>query len=274
MVKQKYSPNPKININKKEFKNMKLPSQLEAETMLRQLEQLEINGEILPENNIDCSQISNEESYLPNSCSTWLLSQLKSPFNIKTPDFFPFPCNSKEMFSWVERNNQLSEEKLRSLLFEEGRLEEIKTCLQEYAEDIPTPKESKLLTKTPVDPELIVDEDIKTYQAPNCFLWQWGKFTVFVGPPEFDILKVDDFYGELETKGIRPDAFLLMPYDQTPLTGTDSSMGGELWHSFPPDYPLFWEETKVYLETLRCQYEFEKNLKKKFNKDIQNQIDN
>jgi hypothetical protein len=45
----------------------------------------------------------------------------------------------------------------------------------------------------------------------------------------------------------------------------EQDYGSELWHSYPPKEPLLWEETKIYLEALRCQKEFEDSLHKKLN---------
>jgi hypothetical protein len=235
---------------------MKLPSQLDCISMLEQLEELEEKGTIERNN-------TSEDDVFPDSCSTWLLSQLKGAFNIKSPAFFPFPCSSKEMFSWVERNNQISEEVLRSLIYDEEKLKNIKSELTEYSEDIPNPKQIKLRTPTPIDTEFLEEieelsskKDIKPKEKnsyPNCFIWQWGSFNAFIAPQEFDFLRVNEFKKELSDLGLHPDAFVLMPYSSNPMEQIDQCYGNELWHTFPPEEPLLWEETKVYLEALRCQ---------------------
>lgn len=236
---------------------MKLPSQLECLSMLQQLASME-KGE-----NIDKSHSSGEDLF-PDSQSTWLLNQLKGAFAIKTPAFFPFPCSSKEMFSWVERNNQISEETLQGLIYDESKLQRIKTELKEYAEDIPTPIQTKLTTPTPVDKEFATDLGYHGVQPSiaNCYLWKWGEFNAFVAPQEFNLSEIKNFEDELKTLKISPDALVLMPYNSEPLENTDDYFGSELWHTFPPEEPLLWEETKVYLEALRCQSEFGKNISK------------
>lgn len=241
---------------------MKLPSQLDSNSMLLQLEELEEKGSIGKDD-----QLGNDPSKdpFPSSCATWLLSQLKGPFDIKSPPFYPFPCASKEMFSWVERNNQISEEALRNLIYDEVKLQKIKTELKEYSESIPKPKQTKLNTKTPIDEELLGYCENKSELATvaNCFIWQWGKFSAFIAPQEVDLSKISDFQEELTRLKINPDAFILIPYGSDPLEKLDEYYGSELWHTFPPTEPLLWEETKFYLEALRCQNEFAKNLSNK-----------
>jgi hypothetical protein len=244
---------------------MKLPSQIDSLSMLKQLEDLE-QGESIENNSI----VDQQNDAFPESGATWLLSQLKGAFDIKGPAFYPFPASSREMFSWVERNNQISEETLRSLVFDEIKLQRIKTELEEYSEDIPPPQQIKLCTATPVDHELLYNEQEKTdtggnSRAPNCFIWKWGKFHAFIAPQEIDFNKVDEFQKELNNLKIMPDAFVLMPYSFDPLEKLEQDYGSELWHNYPPKEPLLWEETKIYLEALRCQKEFENSLRKKQN---------
>jgi hypothetical protein len=235
---------------------MKLPSQLECLSMISQLEKLE-EGKTIE------GSASIEKDAFPKSGATWLLSQLKSTFNIKSPSFYPFPCSSKEMFSWVERNNQISEETLNSLVYEEKKIEEMKQELKEYCEDIPCPKQIELTTETPIDYDLLIGEETQKGEAraPKCFLWKWGKFSAFIAPQEMDVKQIGNFKKELKELSVTPDAFILMPYSSNPSTEIDEYFGGEIWHTFPPTEPLFWEETKFYLEAIRCQENFEKSLK-------------
>jgi len=173
------------------------------------------------------------------------------------------------MFSWVERNNQMAEETLRNLIYDDKELHRIKTELKEYSEKIPHPTQIRLNTPTPVDSELAQEDIYQKEGTPNCFIWKWGKFQAFVAPQEFDFNKIKDFSKELDTLKISPDAFILMPYSKDPLEQLDPCFGNELWHTFPPEEPLFWEETKVYLEALRWQEDFKAITKKnKQKKDL------
>lgn len=229
---------------------MKLPSQIDATSVINQLDELEKSGEINSPNFLSLDEVD----CLPNSSSSWIVSQLKGAFDIKTPKLFPFPNSSKELFSWVERNNQIAEESLRGLLLEEGKIESIKESLSEYSEEIPSPKQITLQTPTPIDKDFLIEsgDSEELNLPPSCFLWQWEKFCAFIAPQEFDFSQIENFYPELNKLNIQPDAFILMPYSENPLKDIDESLGNELWHNFPPQYPLFWEETKMYLEALRC----------------------
>ena len=110
------------------------------------------------------------------------------------------------------------------------------------------------------------------FNSLKAFVWQWENINVLVAPQEMDLEKIEVFYPELQSLKIQPDAFILMPYLKNPLEELTDCIGNELWHTFPPQSPLFWEETDALLEIIRTQAKKAKSPKSQKLNDIRIQL--